>query len=112
MLKRSGFCLTEVPRGYVRWEGGLCDPSPPAAGAWKRVPDVASVALRPIDYARNDKRRGRIGLRRWFSSLVRRCVGSRLTLSRPRYALPSRTASPTSLPASTLTLCRDSLKVK
>jgi hypothetical protein len=52
-------------------------PPPPAAGCRDRVPDAARVALRPIDYARNDKRRKRIGLRRWFSSLVRRCVGSR-----------------------------------
>jgi hypothetical protein len=57
-------------------------PPPHAAGAWKRVPDATRVAVRPIDYAYNDKRRERIGLRRRLSPPVRRCVGLRLTLSR------------------------------
>jgi hypothetical protein len=33
-------------------------PPPHAAGVWKRVPDAVRVAVRPIDYARNDERRG------------------------------------------------------
>ncbi len=49
----------------------------------ERVPDAVRVAVRPIHYAYNDKRRERIGSRRRLSSLVRRCVGSLLALNVP-----------------------------
>ena len=96
-------------------------PPPHAAGVWKRVPDATRVAVRPIHYARKDKRRRRIGLRRRFSSLVRRCVGSRsrsLLAFRPSvrslFSLRPSVSPyfPSPFSRTTLTLCFDSLKVK